>query len=79
MTIRRNLQSVDNTGQRISGLGPTHEHGILIKLYTHEMENLEALAHELVANGTHRAAKATGSVSSALHFPTESISTGSPS
>jgi hypothetical protein len=63
LTIRRSLQSVDNAGERISGLGPIYEHPLLINLYAQEMENLEALANELVADGTHRSAKAAGSVS----------------
>jgi uncharacterized protein YukE len=58
VAIRRNLQSVDDKGDRISGLGPIHEHPLLVKLYSHELENLEALAKEVTENGTHQAAKA---------------------
>lgn len=61
ITIRRHLRSVDNTGTRISGLGPLYSHHLLVKLYPHETENLEALAKELVADGTHRAAKTADS------------------
>ena len=68
IAIHRTLQSVDNTGARISGLGPLYRHHLLVKLlvklYLHGIENLEALAKELVADGTQRAAKtATVSVS----------------
>jgi hypothetical protein len=58
VAIRRNLQSVDDKGDRISGLGPIHEHPLLVKLYSQELENLEALAKEVTEDGTHQAAKA---------------------
>jgi hypothetical protein len=57
VTIRRTLKSVDDKGDRISGLGPVHKHTLLVKLYRHELENLEALAKEVTENGTHQAAK----------------------
>jgi len=61
ISIRRHLQSVDNTGARILGLGPIHKHALLVKLYQHELDNLEAVAEELIRDGTHRVAKSAGS------------------
>jgi hypothetical protein len=76
ITIRRNLHSLDNTGARISGLGPLYEHHLLVKLYPHEIDNLEALAKELVEDGAQRAAKAAAtSVRSVLTFPHSSMFT----
>lgn len=61
--IRRTLQSKDNRGEPISGLEPYIEKQIVIKLYPHEMANLDELAKDMVKDGTHRAAHmATGSV-----------------
>lgn len=55
--IRRTVRSVDNTGNTISGLEPFHEHVLILKLYQHEMENLELLAKDLVDGDAHKVAK----------------------
>ncbi|KAG2063485.1 hypothetical protein BDR04DRAFT_1037816 [Suillus decipiens] len=62
IVIRRTIWSVDNHGARISGLAPFQEHNLLVKLYSHEVENLERIAKDLVEEGGSRAAKfASGS------------------
>ncbi|KAG2336736.1 P-loop containing nucleoside triphosphate hydrolase protein [Suillus weaverae] len=62
VVIRRTIWSVDNHGVRISGLAPFKEHNLLVKLYSHEVENLELIAKDLVEEGGVRAAKfASGS------------------
>jgi hypothetical protein len=58
VAIRRTLSSVDNNGNRISGLGPLHEHHLIVTLYEHEIKNLEGLAQDLTKDGTQGAAKA---------------------
>jgi len=58
VVIRRTLSSVDNNGNRISGLGPLQEHHLIVTLYAHEIKNLEELAQDLVKDGTQGAAKA---------------------
>jgi hypothetical protein len=64
ITIRRTLRSEDCDGNRISGLEPFLKHIIKIKLYKNEMDNLEALAQDLIRDGTHKPAQlAGGSVS----------------
>lgn len=64
ITIWRTLRSEDCEGNRISGLEPFLEHVIKVKLYQHEMDNLEGLAQVLIGDGTHKAAQlAGGSVS----------------
>lgn len=68
ISIRRHLQSVDNTGARILGLGPIHKHALLVKLYQHELDNLEAVAEELIRDGTHRVAKSAGSADFYVHL-----------
>lgn len=69
IVIRRTLQSVDSTGACISGLEPYEEHQIVVKLYQHEIENLEKLAGDLIEDGTHQAAWITlGSVSKSLRL-----------
>jgi hypothetical protein len=61
--IRRTLQSKDNEGRPISRLDPYVENKIVIKLYPHEMANLDDLAKDMVQDGTQRAAHmAKGSV-----------------
>lgn len=63
VVIRRTIWSVDNCGARISGLAPFQEHNLLVKLYSHEVDNLERIAKDLVEEGGARAAKfASGSV-----------------
>lgn len=63
VVIRRTIWSVDNCGTRISGLAPFQEHNLLVKLYSHEVDNLERIAKDLVEEGGARAAKfASGSV-----------------
>jgi hypothetical protein len=63
VVIRRTIWSVDNHGSRISGLGPFMEHNLLVALYSHEVDNLELIAKDLVEEGGARAAKfAAGSV-----------------
>ncbi|KAG1834958.1 P-loop containing nucleoside triphosphate hydrolase protein [Suillus subalutaceus] len=60
--IRRTILSVDYRGVRISGLAPFQEHNLLVKLYGHEVDNLERIAKDLVEEGGARAAKfASGS------------------
>jgi len=54
--IRRTVRSVDNTGARISGLPPFEEHPLVIDLYQNEMENLDAIAEELVTDSSIRKA-----------------------
>ncbi|KAG1737029.1 P-loop containing nucleoside triphosphate hydrolase protein [Suillus lakei] len=49
--IRRSVWSVDNDGVRISGLAPFQEHSLLVKLYQHEVDNLELIARDLVEKG----------------------------
>lgn len=61
--IRRSGQSVDHAGNRISGLGPYHEHLINISLYPHEMDNLEAVAQDLIKDGKCKAQLPKASVS----------------
>lgn len=62
IVIRRTIWSVDHCGTRISGLAPFQEHNLLVKLYSHEVENLERIAKDLVEEGGARAAKfASGS------------------
>ncbi|KAG1741204.1 P-loop containing nucleoside triphosphate hydrolase protein [Suillus occidentalis] len=62
VVIRRTIWSVDNCGTRISGLAPFQEHNLLVKLYSHEVDNLERIAKDLVEEGGARAAKfASGS------------------
>ncbi|KAG1838807.1 P-loop containing nucleoside triphosphate hydrolase protein [Suillus subalutaceus] len=62
IVIRRTIWSVDYQGARISGLAPFEEHNLLVKLYSHEVENLELIAKDLVEEGGARAAKfASGS------------------
>ncbi|KAG1763002.1 P-loop containing nucleoside triphosphate hydrolase protein [Suillus placidus] len=62
IVIRRTIWSVDNHGTRISGLAPFQEHNLLVKLYSHEVDNLECIAKDLVEEGGARAAKfASGS------------------
>jgi hypothetical protein len=68
--IHRTVWSVDYTGTRISGLEPFEEHFLVVKLYNHEMQNLEAIANDLVQDGTHKSASvAVGKVSSAFFPP----------
>lgn len=43
VVIHRTLSSMDNNGNRISGLGPLHEHHLIVTLYAHEIKNLEEL------------------------------------
>lgn len=63
IVIRRTIWSVDYRGARISGLAPFQEHNLLVKLYSHEVDNLECIAKDLVEEGGARAAKfASGSV-----------------
>ncbi|KAG1851648.1 P-loop containing nucleoside triphosphate hydrolase protein [Suillus subluteus] len=63
IVIRRTIWSVDSCGTRISGLAPFQEHNLLVKLYSHEVDNLERIAKDLVEEGGTRAAKfASGSV-----------------
>jgi hypothetical protein len=63
IVIRRTIWSIDYQGARISGLAPFKEHNLLVKLYSHEVENLELIAKDLVEEGSTRAAKfASGSV-----------------
>ncbi|KAG2062895.1 hypothetical protein BDR04DRAFT_1039611, partial [Suillus decipiens] len=57
IVIRRTIWSVDNHGVRISGLAPFKEHNLLVKLYAHEIANLELIAKDLVEEGGTRAAK----------------------
>jgi hypothetical protein len=46
--VRRSLlQSVDNTGARVSGLEPYKEDFLRVDLYPHEMENLEKVASNM--------------------------------
>lgn len=54
IVINRGLQSVDNAGNRISGLEPFLEHVLGIDIYEHEMKYLENLATELVRDGSHK-------------------------
>ncbi|KAG1829710.1 P-loop containing nucleoside triphosphate hydrolase protein [Suillus subalutaceus] len=62
IVIRRTIWSVDYRGTRISGLAPFQEHNLLVKLYSHEVDNLERIAKDLVEEGGVRAAKfASGS------------------
>ncbi|KAG1837021.1 P-loop containing nucleoside triphosphate hydrolase protein [Suillus tomentosus] len=62
IVIRRTIWSVDYRGIRISGLAPFQEHNLLVKLYPHEMENLNGIAKNLVVEGGASAAKyASGS------------------
>ncbi|KAG1793303.1 P-loop containing nucleoside triphosphate hydrolase protein [Suillus plorans] len=62
IVIHRNIWSVDYGGTRISGLAPFQEHNLLVKLYCHEVDNLERIAKDLVEEGSARAAKfASGS------------------
>ncbi|KAG1894055.1 P-loop containing nucleoside triphosphate hydrolase protein [Suillus fuscotomentosus] len=62
IVIRRTVRSVDNHGDRISGLAPFLEHNLLVKLYPHEVVNLERIAQEIVEQGGASAAKyASGS------------------
>ncbi|KAG2097976.1 uncharacterized protein F5147DRAFT_777839 [Suillus discolor] len=62
IVIRRTILSVDYGGTRISGLAPFQEHNLLIKLYKHELDNLECIADNLVQQGGAKAAKyASGS------------------
>ncbi|KAG2336606.1 hypothetical protein BDR05DRAFT_896483 [Suillus weaverae] len=62
IVIRRTIWSVDNCGTRISGLAPFQEHNLVVKLYGHEVDNLECIAKDLVEEGCARAAKfASGS------------------
>ncbi|KAG1833201.1 P-loop containing nucleoside triphosphate hydrolase protein [Suillus subalutaceus] len=62
IVIRRTIWSVDSCGARISGLAPFQEHNLLVKLYSHEVDNLERIAKDLVEEGGTRAAKfASGS------------------
>ncbi|KIK38068.1 hypothetical protein CY34DRAFT_91603, partial [Suillus luteus UH-Slu-Lm8-n1] len=56
VVIRRTIWSVDNCGTRISGLAPFQEHNLLVKLYSHEVDNLERIAKDLVEEGGARAA-----------------------
>lgn len=68
IVIRRNIWSVDHCGARISGLAPFQEHNLLVKLYSHEVDNLERIAKDLVEEGSARAAKfASGSVQYFIH------------
>ncbi|KAG1860095.1 hypothetical protein F4604DRAFT_1684472 [Suillus subluteus] len=61
--IQRTIWSVDSCGTRISGLAPFWEHNLLVKLYSHEVDNLEHIAKDLVEEGGTRAAKfASGSL-----------------
>ena len=66
--IRRTVWSIDYTGARISGLEPFKEHFLLIKLYDHEMENLEAVAHDLVEGGNHKSARIVTGNASTVSF-----------
>ncbi|KAG1891850.1 P-loop containing nucleoside triphosphate hydrolase protein [Suillus fuscotomentosus] len=59
IVIRRTILSVDYCGTRISGLDPFQEHNLLVKLYPHEVNNLEGIAQNTVAEGGARAAKLT--------------------
>ncbi|KAG2098226.1 uncharacterized protein F5147DRAFT_656118 [Suillus discolor] len=51
VVIHRSVWSVDNVGVRISSLATFQEHSLLVKLYDHEVENLELIAQELVEKG----------------------------
>jgi hypothetical protein len=53
LVIQWDLRSVDHTGAPISGLEPYIENILTIELYLCEMENLEAIAQDLVWDGTH--------------------------
>ncbi|KAG1772200.1 P-loop containing nucleoside triphosphate hydrolase protein [Suillus placidus] len=58
IVIWRTIWSIDNHGTRISGLAPFQEHNLLVKLYSHEVDNLECIAKDLIEEGGARAAKA---------------------
>lgn len=63
IVIRRTISSVDNKGSRISGLAPYNEHHLVVKLYDHELKNLELLANELLKENPSKATQfACGSV-----------------
>lgn len=51
VVIHRSVWSVDNLGVRISGLAAFQEHSLLVRLYKHEVTNLELIAEELVGKG----------------------------
>jgi hypothetical protein len=51
VVIHRSVWSVDNIGVRISGLAAFQEHSLLVKLYKHELKNLELIAQEVVEKG----------------------------
>jgi hypothetical protein len=57
--IRRTIQSVDNTGARISGLEPYQEHLLVVDLYESELENLKGICEGLVADNARSAARFT--------------------
>lgn len=68
--IRRDLHSVDNEGNLISGLNPIYEHPVLVKLYDWEMSKLDELAGDLIQDGTHTTGrqKSMKGVSAPLSF-----------
>jgi len=64
--IRRTVLSVDNEGNRISGLPPFVEHALVIELYPAELENLDDIATELLSD--------TGGVKQAARFAAGKVS-----
>jgi hypothetical protein len=58
--IRRTMRSLDYSGTPISLLAPYTEHLLVIKLYHHEILNLEQLAYTMVKDGAHRVANFGG-------------------
>jgi len=64
--IRRTVFSVDDEGNRISGLPPFVEHPLVLSLYDHELGNLDRIAEELLSD--------TGGVKQAARFASGKVS-----
>ena len=50
--IRRTLDSIDYSGERIFGLPPYEEHTMLLKLRDWELQRLHNITSELIDNGS---------------------------